>query len=592
MKIAALCLSLLLAAPAFATSPPAFRFPRNPGASTVALPNVDCTTGCTTNGLADFTRIDTHGYNTSTKRAWWYQDPLKKGRIVVKMTIADGDTDRFEGPSSLSTATAKCTLLTVPSERETCWTQENNPSAHIWPDSGYFKARIPRNRVQLFGAPADQKNGQTGWAAWGIYLGDGTNGDYFKCPTIGAYGPQLKNSDHWIKIGHFSTDPTNTFEQDFTFRKPGPTGIGIGCNGDTTGGGTPWFSTQLEQGATVTHTTVDASTARGQWHYFLEYTKWDSVATGEWKVWHSVGTMPDPGSSPIVSHLNVQTLGPTGAASTPLFGVYKSYESGRGWSARKLVPAVGCTNCLGVPNCIGSNGYDYNPAGGKKWGYCKGNPNGMGNYGWQWNIGYAPNPEDFPETFYLWGLGRGATATEALNLAEMCPGGVSTNFVASSNPAGTLVTITWAAPSGSSCTGALTNYDLRWDVNPITGDTFAGAFPIATSGSPATLATCPGTLYYFAIRAKFTGGIQYYPMANTFVQTSGVFNPQCGQGGDRPTGGGGARLMSIPGGAHFEYYDLSGRRLSAKPTRPGVFLERIVGSDGRVIGSRRFVVVR
>ena len=80
---------------------------------------------------------------------------------------------------------------------------------------------------------------------------------------------------------------------------------------------------------------------------------------------------------------------------------------------------------------------------------------------------------------------------------------------------GETVTLSFTAVGGDGLTGQAAEYDIRYDLNPITAATFGAATPVPDKPTPGTpgdretvqvLGLAPGEYYYFALKVRDAGG--------------------------------------------------------------------------------------
>jgi len=104
---------------------------------------------------------------------------------------------------------------------------------------------------------------------------------------------------------------------------------------------------------------------------------------------------------------------------------------------------------------------------------------------------------------------------------------VAANLSYASTP-GNTITLTWTAPGDDSLLGTATEYDLRFDIRPITAQNFNIAFPIYGLPAPAaprtqqsfTVTNLAGaTQYYFALKTRDERG-NWSAISNVITRTT------------------------------------------------------------------------
>jgi polysaccharide lyase-like protein len=234
-------------------------------------------------GLKDFNKLDYEGWLTGVNdRMFWVPDPKGSVRTVVKFVVLDDDyADQYGG-----------------------------------------------QRTELWRNPHDHINGNEAWFAWGYLFGDGTTGEYFKCPS------------DW-----------NLIMQNHGASGNPPQAVEIrNCSG----GGDIQLKVQEQPSSGQTYYQL-GRLIRARWHYFVLYVKFDSNGAGAVRMWYSLDKGPDVTKPPTAEAVNVNTL--YGADGFAKIGLYRQ-DTG---------------------------------------------------------------PADYPWVAYLWGYGRGATASQAITNAQLPP---------------------------------------------------------------------------------------------------------------------------------------------------------------------------
>ncbi len=116
--------------------------------------------------------------------------------------------------------------------------------------------------------------------------------------------------------------------------------------------------------------------------------------------------------------------------------------------------------------------------------------------------------------------------------ADIIPPAAVTNL-ATSNPTGTSVTLTWTAPGDDGNTGTATSYDIRYSTSAINDANWAGTTQVSGEPAPAVAGTnqnmtitglASDTTYYFAIKTSDevpnTSGLSNVPSAHTLDITA------------------------------------------------------------------------
>jgi phosphodiesterase/alkaline phosphatase D-like protein len=152
----------------------------------------------------------------------------------------------------------------------------------------------------------------------------------------------------------------------------------------------------------------------------------------------------------------------------------------------------------------------------------------------------TPLPAGQSQTFIVTGLQSNTTYYFAIKTADEVPNwsglsnvptGITTQELipprnitnlATSNPTGSSITLTWTAPGDDSSSGTASQYDIRYSFSPITNGNFASATQV--SGEPTPLPS--GQSQTFAVTGLQSGRTYYFAMktADEVPNWSGLSN--------------------------------------------------------------------